>query len=293
MLDFTNQYLIQIERFLQVAKAETDAIDDDDLDPREIIYQTIDQVKQHSYRYGNILCVPNIITISFPETKREKAEDLETIFNDQRFIMLFQHFLAGENLRVFNPLRVEIQTVSKGNSRVMYRRAALALDWPGNDMAAEDVRVTVDLMKREVTSVVPPRPEIPQLARLNALNAEVYQNQYLITKLNVYIGRLRTVINEDNGKMIRRNDFVFYHRNQPNNIGNSVSRQHATITYRNNSFFLIDHGSANGTAIQRGEANGEYMVTQHHIQGVKLEHGDMIRFGHAWVSFELIPTENS
>src|SRR5689334_8396098 len=128
MLDFNDPYLMQVERYMRDSMAQSDMVTEDDLDPREIIYQTIEQIKQNTYLYGDIRCVPNIITISFPETKHEKAEDLETIFSQHEFLRLFGAFLTNQQLRIFNPLRTEVQTVSKGNSRVMYRRAGLALD---------------------------------------------------------------------------------------------------------------------------------------------------------------------
>jgi hypothetical protein len=289
MVDFNDKYLAQIEKYLLLSRENSWTVTEDDLDPREIIYQIIDQVKQNRYDYNGVSCTPNIITISIPETKAEKVEDLEMIFNGEDFLRGFEAFLASQQLSLFNPIRVEVQTVSKGNSRVMYRRAAFALDWPGKEMSSEDVLVTVDFPKRMITSVTSPSPEIPQLARLTAHNAVVYQNQYLITKPIIYIGRMRSVVNEQTGKLIRRNDFVFAHLESAEALSNSVSRQHATIFFRNNAFYVLDHGSANGTAIQRGGFNSEeFLVTPNYTQGVKLEHRDILRFGSAWVSFEYV-----
>lgn len=288
-MDFNNKYLQQIEKYLIAAAERSWTVTEEDLDAREIVYQIIDQVKQNSYNYGSIACTPNIITISIPETKAEKVEDLEMIFNGEEFLRSYEAFLASQNLSLFNAVRVEVQTVSKGNSRVMYRRAGFALDWPGPEMSAEDVLVTLDMTKRTVTSVQAPSPQIPQIGRLTAHNAVVYQNQYLITKPIVYIGRMRSVINEQTGKLIRRNDFVFAHLESADALSNSVSRQHATIFFRNGAFFLLDHGSSNGTAIQRGGTHTEeFVVTSNYTQGVKLEHRDLLRFGSAWVSFELV-----
>ncbi|MBI4854605.1 MAG: FHA domain-containing protein [Acidobacteria bacterium] len=289
MLDFNDKYLAEIEKYLLQSRENSWTVTEEDLDPKEIVYQIIDQVKQNRYDYNGVACTPNIITISIPETKAEKVEDLEMIFNGEDFLRNFEAFLANQGLSLFNPIRVEVQTVSKGNSRVMYRRAAFALDWPGQEMASEDVLVVVNMVQKKITSVSSPAPQIPQLARLTAHNAVVYQNQYLITKPIIYIGRMRSVVNEQTGKLIRRNDFVFAHLESPEALSNSVSRQHATIFYRNNAFYVLDHGSANGTAIQRGGFNAEeFLVTSNYTQGVKLEHRDILRFGSAWVSFELV-----
>src|SRR5439155_9011053 len=147
-------------------------------------------VKQSSYNFQGMRCVPNIITVSIPETKADKVEDVETIFNAPRFLELFDGFLADHQARLFNPLRVDVQTVSKGNSRVMFGRAGLALDWPGPELAAEFVRVELDPRTRRIVGVHPPLPQIPHLARLTSLNAQVYQNRYLITKASINVGRL-------------------------------------------------------------------------------------------------------
>lgn len=290
MIDFNDVYLTQIERFLQEAVERSGTLSSSEIDPREIVYQIIEQVKQHCYGFGEFKCVPNIVTISMPESKGDKAEDIETIFTNHEFLSLFSEFLVSHKLRLFNPLRVEVQTVSKGNSRVMFGRAGFAFDWPGTEMGSEDVRVNLDPGRKQILSVQPPSPQIPQLARLTSLNALVYQNQYLITKPHINIGRLRSVIDEESGKMIRRNDFVFAHLEPPQAISNSVSRQHASIVFRG-GFTLTDHGSSNGTAILRSKLGREFPIKPE--EPFALEHGDMIRFGSAWVNFELVPLQEA
>jgi hypothetical protein len=289
MIDFNNRYLIEIEKFLEDAIAQSEVLSADEMDPREITYEIVEQVKQNCFTYENLRCIPNIVTISIPENKGEKAEDFETIFNAHNFIELMDCLLADYQLRLFNPIHIEVQTVSKGNSRVMFGRAGLALDWPGPDMASECVRVELDYRTRKIVAVQPPHPQIPRLARLVSINAEVYQNQYLITKADVHVGRLRSVIDEESGKLIRRNDFVFAHQDAPDAVPNSVSRQHATIQYRDGCFYLIDQGSANGTSIKRGSLNQKINVKADNP--VKLEDGDILRFGSAYVNFELLPPE--
>src|SRR5438105_404964 len=156
MIDYSNKYLIEIEQFLKNAVEYSGTLDESDIDPREITYQMTEQVKQSSYNFQGMRCVPNIITVSIPETKADKVEDVETIFNAPRFLELFDSFLADHQARLFNPLRVDVQTVSKGNSRVMFGRAGLALDWPGPELATEFVRVELDPRTRRIVAVHPP-----------------------------------------------------------------------------------------------------------------------------------------
>ncbi|MBL8149471.1 MAG: FHA domain-containing protein [Blastocatellia bacterium] len=292
MVDFTDTHMKEVELFLQAAVEKSSVLTEDDIDPRDIVYELSSQLKQHCYTFGeDVLCVPNIITISIPETKADRVEDLETIFNCQSFLKLMDSYFNEKRLHLFNPLRVEVQTVSKGNSRVMYRRAGLSLDWPGIEMSAEDVRVEIDYRKKSINKIYPPTPQISQIARLTALNAEVYQNRYLVAKPTVKIGRMRSIVDEKTGKLIRRNDFVFAHQEIPQETGNSVSRQHASIIYKDDNFLLFDHGSVNGTIIQRMKTKNQITVSPENISGVVLEDGDMMRLGSAWVSFEFVHTD--
>jgi hypothetical protein len=294
MVDFSNKYLIEIERFLQASIEHSEVLTLDEIDPREIVYQIADQTKQNCHIFGEgVLCVPNIVTISIPDTKADEAEDFETIFNAHRFLELMEYYLSDQKYHLFNPLRVEVQAVSKGNSRVMFGRAGLALDWPGPEMATEFVGVELDLRTKRILSVQPPHPQIPQLARLTSLNAEVYQNRYLITKARVHVGRLRSVIDEESGMLLRRNDFVFAHQEITNATPNSVSRQHASILFRAGQFYLIDHGSANGTSVMRPGLNKLLSVAADNSQGIALEDGDTLRFGSAIVRFEFVPFEEA
>lgn len=290
-MDFNNRHLKEMESFLSSSLSQASNLTEDDLDPREIIYQLIEAIKQNTCFYGDgIPCVPNLVVVVIPETKADRVEDLETIFNRPTFLKLLSAFLYSTQLRIFNPLFVDVQTVSKGNSRVMYRRASLGLEWPRPELASEQIRVEINYRNKQIINVIPQTPEIPQLARLTALNSTVYHNRYVITKKCVRIGRLRTIVNE-NGKMIRRNDFVFAHQDSPEDASNSVSRQHASIVYQHGIFNLIDHGSINGTIIQRLRTKSQLYVTPQHVNGIPLEDGDMIRFGSAWVNFEFVPKE--
>jgi len=294
MIDFNNRFLAEIEKYLSAAVERSEMLDDRDVDPRDVIYQLSEHVEKNSYILGEAsLYVPNIITISIPENKTEKVEDIETIFSSGRFLELLSSFLADESIRLLNPLRVEVMTVSKGNSRVMYGRAGLSLDWPGPEMASEDALVELDFRAKRIVSIHPPHPQIPQLSRITAVNAEVYQNPYLITKPNIHIGRLRSVFDEANGRFICRNDFVFSHQEIPDAVSNSVSRRHASILFRDGAFYLFDHGSSNGTKIQRKRSGITLSVTANDANGVRIEDGDTLRFGSALVGFELVPLESA
>lgn len=293
MIDFNNKYIAELEKFLCQAVERSEMLDDGDIDPREVVYQLSEQVKRNSYILGEAaVYVPNIITISIPENKTDKVEDIETIFNAGRFLELISCFLAGERRQMLNPLRIEVQAVSKGDSRVMYGRAGLSLDWPGDNSGAEDALVELDSRAKRILSIHPPHPQIPQLARITALNAEVYRNPYLIAKPCVRIGRLRSVFDEEDGRFICRNDFVFAHQEVPNAVSNSVSRKHATILFRDGAFYLFDHGSSNGTRIRRKRNGVKLTISEKDVDGVRIEDGDELRFGSALVEFELVPNES-
>src|SRR5262245_43167352 len=117
-MSFNSQYLTEIEKFLAAAVEHSDTLGDRDIDPRDIVYQMSEQAEKNRCLLGEgSFYVPNIITISIPENKTDKVEDIETIFNGARFLELFSGFLTDEGIRLLNPLRIEVQTVSKGDSR--------------------------------------------------------------------------------------------------------------------------------------------------------------------------------
>ena len=61
MVDFSNKYLAEIERFLGAAIEHSEVLTTDEIDPREIIYQLAEQTGQSWYSYGEgVRCVPNI-----------------------------------------------------------------------------------------------------------------------------------------------------------------------------------------------------------------------------------------
>lgn len=290
MVDFSNKYLAIIEDFLSESIKHSLLLSLDDLDPKEIVFQLSEEVRLKQFRWtDNSVCVPNVVRVFLLENKASKVEELEMLFSAPAFTKTLTSYLESNNFHLVLPIRTEIELVSKGSSHLMYSagRCLLNLDWPLPE-EAENFDVLVDDVKKKVLEVQERKPQVPLIGRLTALNADVYQNNFFITKEITYLGRLRIVRNSETGQFLRRNDFVFSQLEDPEAIGNSVSRQHAKIEFHNGGFILIDQGSANSTAIERRVNSNPVITKVSGTDGVSLQDGDTIILGSARVKFNIV-----
>lgn len=291
MVDFTNKHLATIEDFLAESIKQSAILSEEDLDSKEIVFQLSEEVRLKQFRWSDssIVCVPNVVRIVLPETKASKVEEIEMLFAAPAFTKTLTDYLESSKFHLVLPIRTEVELVSKGSSRLIYSagRCLLALDWPLPE-EAENFNVVIDDIKKKVLEVQERKPQIPLIGRLTSLNADVYQNNYFLTKEITYIGRLRTVRDDQTGQFLRKNDFVFSQLEDPEAIGNSVSRQHAKIEFRDNSFVLVDQGSANSTVIERREQGAPITAIVTGASGAKLQDGDIIILGSARLRFNIV-----
>ncbi|MCS6886437.1 MAG: FHA domain-containing protein [Acidobacteriota bacterium] len=283
MIDFSNPYLAQIEAIINKAVESSSTILAEDIDAKEIIYQLGEElrIKRVTWTDG-LVCVPNVLRILMYEDKANREEDVERLFNSAELLNLLTLYLAEQKLHILMPLRAETELLSRGSSRLMYStgRITLTLDWPLAE-EADVLDIVIDDVKKQILAVQERKPAIPQVGRLMALNADVYRNNFLITKEITYIGRMR-VVRDESGMFVRKNDFVFSQVDDAEAISNSVSRSHARIEYRNGKFWLSDLGSANRTWIERGEQ--KILVEKPEA----LEDGDILVLGKARVKFNIL-----
>jgi len=290
MVDFTNKHLAVIEDFLAESIKHSSLLSEEDIDAKEIVFQISEEVRLKQFRWAdNIVCVPNVVRVVLLETKANKVEELEMLFAAPAFTKTLTDYLESNSFHLVLPIRTEVELVSKGSSRLMYSagRCVLTLDWPLPE-EAENFNVVIDDVKKKVLEVQERKPQIPLIGRLTSLNADVYQNNYFITKEITYIGRLRVVRDNETGKFLRRNDFVFAQLEDAEAIGNSVSRQQAKIEFRDNCFVLVDQGSANATIIERRLPGAPVTAIVTGVLGAKLEDGDIIILGSARLRFNIV-----
>jgi pSer/pThr/pTyr-binding forkhead associated (FHA) protein len=254
----------------------------EDLEPSRIVRQiSEDLVKKRFIWLGNETYVPNKLIGYLPGNDLDKMEELEVIFNSTHFMKLLYQYIIKTGFKLFNPLKVEIKAAQSTEDN----KFNVEFLWPTTEEGVEDVTVKVDEKQGRILEVYNLRPEIPRLARLLLMSGEAYRDNYLITKRVTHIGRLRNVIDKNNNKLIRSNDFIFARNMDESSPNSSVSRQHATIEFRDSVFYLRDSGSANGTSIERAGA-APVEVMPENSKGVALENYDIIRFGTALVRFE-------
>lgn len=283
MVKDPNQILNDIEKFLTDAVRNNDCLEVEEVDTAQIVQQISDNLAKKRFIWlGNETYVPNKLVGQLPLHDPDKLEELEVIFNSPILMKLMTQYINSREFKMFDALKIEIKYTPEQDTN---KKFFVEFAWPTEEEAVEDITIKVDEDQGRILEVYSLKPEIPRLARLSSLNGEVYRENYLITKQRTNIGRLRNVLDRDAGKLIRHNDFIYSRILDDNSPNNSVSRQHATITFQDGKFIVHDNGSANGTAIERaGIAPIE--VLPGNPKGVVLEHYDIIRFGTALVRFE-------
>ncbi|MFQ3581887.1 MAG: FHA domain-containing protein [Chloracidobacterium sp.] len=282
----TRRSLLELERFLTEAIRSNPILTPDDVKPNLLVRQILDQLSLKRFIWvGNQTFVPHRMVFSVPSMRPAKLEELEVLFNSIVFTKMVYDYIAGSGFRLLEPLAIEIRPTLEGAG--VPSHCSVSFEWSSLAEPTEGFSVTVDEQSGRIVDVKGFKPQIPRLARLTALNGEVYRSPFIITKRTTFLGRLRTVLDLKSGEVLRRNDFVYARQDQANTPNKSVSRQHASIVFDNGDFYLFDTGSANGTAVERAGQSIETPASD--ATGIKLEDGDIIRLGTALVRFELDP----
>ncbi len=119
--------------------------------------------------------------------------------------------------------------------------------------------------------------------RFTVLAGNTEQNEYIITKPRIHLGRMAEVLDSDL-RTVRRNDLPF--NDDSTAVNSTVSRAHAHIEFDPDGarFRVFDDGSAHGTTVVRD--GSVVAVPQGASKGVVLQPGDEIILGKARIRFE-------
>jgi pSer/pThr/pTyr-binding forkhead associated (FHA) protein len=153
-----------------------------------------------------------------------------------------------------------------------------------------DQRFAIQRTRRQGRSreeAVPDAPtEIPSVVRLTVAKGRAERKTYTLDQDRITIGRLREVTDE-HGRLRRLNDIAFADDDE---VGRSVSREHARIERREDGLRLIDERSAGGTRVFR--AGRSIAISSRDRRGIQLQSGDMIYLGRAALRL-VLPDEDS
>jgi pSer/pThr/pTyr-binding forkhead associated (FHA) protein len=285
------QNLEKIEQYLQQAIVSQPKLTPDDIDAKEITLQLSEQIRFQQFRWADNKYLPHILTVHVLEDKPEKIEPLEIIFCSPEFTKIIMELAKDAKLECLMPIRAEVELVKRNHFAIISgsNRCAVTLTWPKVEDTLALADVIVDQDQRRIIAIHVRRAKMPILARLTSLNSEVYRNNYLMIRETTNIGRLRVVIDDKTGRFLRRNDFVFAQNDDSEAICNSVSRQHARISYQGDgSFYLEDTGGANLTRIERLEEGVKKLIDIKTGSIVRLQHRDIIHLGLAQVRFQIV-----
>jgi len=118
-------------------------------------------------------------------------------------------------------------------------------------------------------------------ARITVIRGKAQQNEYMLDKPRVNIGRLMELTDSEQ-RVMRRNDVVFEEGADEANA--TVSRSHAHIRLEENDYRICDDASEYGTRIFREGRSIE--VPSGNRRGEKLRPGDEVYLGRACLRFE-------
>ncbi|MEW6733838.1 MAG: FHA domain-containing protein [Acidobacteriota bacterium] len=292
MVNSFNEGLANIEQFLQQAIATQPKLSTEDIDAKELCAQIAEQIRLQQYRWADSKFLPNILTVHVLEEKADKLEPLEMIFCAPELARLLLDTAKAAGLETILPMRAEVELVKRDHPALIAGccRCTVTFTWPKQDDSLAEADVIIDQAQRRIVAIRVRHAKMPVLARLTALNAEVYRNNYLLIREITHIGRLRVVLDDKTGLFLRRNDFIFAQNDDPEAVCNSVSRQHAKITYKEDgSYYIEDSGSANSTRIERAKDNvNKELIDVKPGHPAVLEHGDIIHLGLAQVRFNIM-----
>ncbi|KAF0248915.1 MAG: hypothetical protein FD167_1686 [bacterium] len=286
-----NKNLEKIEPYLQRAISAQPKLSVDDIDAKEITLQLSEQIRLQQFRWADSKYLPHILTVHVLEDKPDKIEPLEIIFCAPEFTKIIMQMAKDADLECLMPIRAEVELVKRNHSAIITgsNRCAVTLTWPKVEDTLALADVIVDQDQRRIIAIHVRRAKMPILARLTALNSEVYRNNYLMIREITHIGRLRVVIDDKTGRFLRRNDFVFAQNDDPEAVCNSVSRQHARISYQaDGSFYIEDTGGVNLTRIERLEDGNKKFIDVKPEATIRLQHRDIVHLGLAQVRFQIV-----
>lgn len=214
---------------------------------------------------------------------------------------------------ILEEIESKVQTVARGKRIFPFPRLTVTLVSPDadqralyqaafTDRLAEDIREALQGAECEVprgwrvemrtaeTGSRPfaieyhtdlPAPAAPALARLVIVRGKAQQDQCLLEKPVINIGRLAELTDSEQ-RVLRRNDVVFEEGADEANA--TVSRRHAHIRQDGNEYRICDDGSEYGTRVFREGRTIE--VPSGNRRGEKLRPGDEIYLGRACLRFE-------
>jgi len=229
-------------------------------EPLEIVHAILDAVDReiHQGGRGRRVFPYNRVFVSVLAPTQESRRRLDTV-------------LAGDDglrRRVADKLRAAGCEVSDVDVVVKYT-GRVHKHW-------QDPNFHVTFARVDVPPIEKPEPP-PLVTRLDVtiVRGITEKRTYSLVADRIDIGRC-VEVKDTHNRLIRTNDIAFVEGALEHN--ETVSRQHAHISYRAGEFRLFDDGSAHGTHIVR---QGTTVTVQRGSRGVRLKSGDEIVLGEA------------
>jgi hypothetical protein len=282
------EILTGLEQFLLAVS--TTSLSYDELSPMLFVKDLFDQLesKKLSWKDG-ITYSPNLIHIFVLPAKIRKIQEIETIFTSKDFYRHIYDYIENKGYKLFDFLHTEIDVLpgvpSKTSSGRLQGRCLIRVEWPNSLQTPSGLDVKVEANPVQIIKVSHPTTEVFPLALLHPINTSAFRDYFLVVKKLTYLGRSRKVFS-DKKEVLLPNDFAFARTSDVTN--KSISRRHALIEFRDETFFLKDLNSRCGTAIQRYSDGWQQLIAPSNETGIALANHDVIRLGNALITFRYV-----
>ena len=238
-------------------------------EPLEILRAIVDTVDREiqSAGRGKHVFPSNSIHVSVLAPSREIRDGLQTVLSGE----------SGLRCRIDDKLRSAGCDASDIAVSIGYARRAQT-SWQDPDFHVKFA--TIETPPPEVEAVHPDRARLD----VTVVRGVAEQRTYAFVAARIDLGRCAEV-KDGNGRLIRTNDVAFIEGS--GDVNQSVSRQHAHITYQTESkeYRLYDDVSAHGTHIVR---QGRTVTVPRGSRGVRLKSGDEIVLGDARTRIRIV-----
>jgi hypothetical protein len=262
----------------------------DNVEPLDLVKQIESQIEKNKKVFiNNKIYVAHKIVINLYAPTPEKIEEYEALFHSQPFVQHVEEYVKSRGYDLLDKIRIVIKCHTERKKEFGRKHCYLEFYWPTPEADPGDVTIRINKKEPEkIEEVSRPEPEVGAEAYLEAIEGEVYEKKYRLTKKATYLGRMEQIVDRRTNQTTHKNDFVFAKGNDEASVNNTVSRRHAKIVYAEGKFYLYDTGSENGTAVER-DGGSKVALKPRTPEGEKvvLENNDVIRLGDAKVKFTI------
>jgi len=281
------ELLRKLEALIQAGVEGGASGDRADVQPLDLVRQIEREIERNRRVFiSDKTYVAHKMVIHLYAPTQARVEEYEALFNNAEFSKYLEEYITERGYQLLDRIRIVIQCHQERLPEFGKRHCFVEFSWPQVGEDPGELTVVLDpANESKILSVSAPQGEVPQEAWLEVLAGEAYNSRVRIARREFNIGRTENVLHASTGRVLRVNHLAFCRPGPKDLVNRSVSRQHARVVYRGNTFYLHDTGSQNGTSVERGGSTIFVPKSGRTADGIELKAGDIFVFGSARVRF--------